>query len=46
MITGDVYGLFAWTFVDFGDEFEVVDRDGEEPKEFFVSFITKVRNLI
>ena len=42
-MAGDVRGLFCSAFVDFGDQFEVLDTDGEEPKEFFVSLITKVR---
>lgn len=37
----DVLGLFSYTFCDFGDEFEVIDPTGEEPKEFFVSNISK-----
>ena len=41
-ISGDVYGVMCWTFCDFGDEFEVVDTDGEEPKDAFISSITKV----
>ncbi|XP_028399059.1 ubiquitin-like modifier-activating enzyme 6 [Dendronephthya gigantea] len=40
-IASDVLGLFSYTFCDFGDEFEVVDRTGEEPKEFFISDISK-----
>lgn len=30
-------------FCDFGDEFEVLDTTGEEPKEIFISNITQVR---
>jgi ubiquitin-activating enzyme E1-like protein 2 len=29
-------------FCDFGDEFEVSDTTGEEPKEIFISNITQV----
>ena len=35
--------MFSWAFCDFGPEFEVLDSTGEEPKEFFVWNITKVR---
>ena len=44
-ITADVYGLFCWTFCDFGDEFEVIDQDGEEAKEILIGNITKVSNF-
>ncbi len=44
-ITADVYGVFCWGFCDFGDSFEVLDTTGEEPKEVFVSKITKVTRL-
>lgn len=30
------------TFTDFGENFEVFDPNGEEPKDVFVSDITKV----
>ena len=42
MVVADVYGVFSWTFCDFGDIFEVVDPDGEEPKQVFISNVTKV----
>ena len=45
-ILSDVYGIFSWSFCDFGDEFEVLDSDGEEPKEFFISGITKSDNAV
>ena len=41
-LTADVYGVFCWAFADFGDAFEVVDVNGEEPKELFISAITMV----
>ena len=41
-ISADVYGVFCSAFVDFGDVFEVVDENGEEPKEVFVGKISKV----
>ncbi|BFY97150.1 hypothetical protein BsWGS_00190 [Bradybaena similaris] len=40
-ISADVFGIFGMTFVDFGDSFEVFDVNGEEPKDVFVSHITK-----
>ncbi|KAK2161943.1 hypothetical protein LSH36_107g04046 [Paralvinella palmiformis] len=41
MIVADVYGVFSWTFCDFGDTFDVVDPNGEEPKQVFISNVTK-----
>lgn len=41
MVVADVYGVFCWTFCDFGDTFDVVDPDGEEPKQVFISNVTK-----
>ncbi|ESN94142.1 hypothetical protein HELRODRAFT_103068 [Helobdella robusta] len=40
-IAADIYGLLCWSFCDFGDSFDVLDPDGEEPKEAFISSITK-----
>ncbi|XP_071498868.1 ubiquitin-like modifier-activating enzyme 6 [Diadema antillarum] len=40
-IAADVYGLFSYCFCDFGDEFSVQDRNGEEPTQTFVADITK-----
>ncbi|XP_064619138.1 ubiquitin-like modifier-activating enzyme 6 [Lineus longissimus] len=40
-IAADVYGVFSSAFCDFGDNFEVLDQNGEEPKEVFISDITK-----
>lgn len=37
----DVYGICARVFCDFGEEFEVSDPTGEEPKEIFIQSITK-----
>ncbi len=34
---GDVYGLFAYSFTDFGAKFDVFDADGEEYKATFIS---------
>ena len=36
---------FCWAFADFGDSFEVFDVNGEEPKELFISSVTKVKNI-
>ncbi|XP_026575375.1 ubiquitin-like modifier-activating enzyme 6 [Pseudonaja textilis] len=40
-ISADVYGIWARLFCDFGDEFEVLDTTGEEPKEIFISNISQ-----
>ena len=45
-ISGEVRGVYCWAFCDFGDDFSVVDTTGEEPKETFISNITKVGLLI
>ena len=44
-ISADVFGVFCWSFVDLGDNFEVFDANGEEPKEFFISMVTKVASV-
>ena len=35
-------GVFSYTFCDFGNQFDVMDIDGEEPVELFIADITKV----
>ncbi|XP_030643913.1 ubiquitin-like modifier-activating enzyme 6 isoform X2 [Chanos chanos] len=40
-ISCDVFGICARVFCDFGDEFEVSDPTGEEPKELFIQNITQ-----
>ncbi|XP_067886540.1 ubiquitin-like modifier-activating enzyme 6 isoform X2 [Heterodontus francisci] len=40
-ISADVYGVFCRVFCDFGDQFEVSDPNGEEPKEIFIQNITQ-----
>ncbi|XP_007423312.1 ubiquitin-like modifier-activating enzyme 6 [Python bivittatus] len=40
-VSADVYGIWARLFCDFGDEFEVLDTTGEEPKEIFISNISQ-----
>ncbi|XP_072319918.1 ubiquitin-like modifier-activating enzyme 6 [Eucyclogobius newberryi] len=37
----DAYGICARVFCDFGEEFEVSDPTGEEPKEMFIQSITQ-----
>ena len=37
-----MYGLVCWAFCDFGDKFEIIDTNGEESKEMFISKISKV----
>lgn len=45
-INADVYGVFGGAFCDFGDHFEVFDTNGEDPKDSFISNITKVTPFI
>ncbi|CAJ0966813.1 unnamed protein product [Ranitomeya imitator] len=40
-ICSDSYGVCSYVFCDFGDEFQVFDTTGEEPKEIFISNITQ-----
>jgi hypothetical protein len=44
-ISADVRGLFTWAFCDFGLDFEIVDKDGEETKEVLISSITQVHSI-
>lgn len=39
-IMADCYGVFARVFNDFGDEFEILDKDGEELLEVMIDNIT------
>jgi hypothetical protein len=41
-ISADVFGVCCGTFCDFGDRFEVMDADGEDPKEILIEKISKV----
>ena len=41
-ISASIFGVFASVFNDFGDTFEVLDKNGEECHEFFISGVTKV----
>lgn len=38
-LMADVYGLFSWSFSDFGENFNVTDPDGEEYPEGYISNI-------
>ncbi|CAL1537293.1 unnamed protein product [Lymnaea stagnalis] len=40
-ISSDVFGILGSAFVDFGENFDIFDPTGEEPKDIFVSDITK-----
>lgn len=40
-ISADVRGAFTWIFCDFGDSFEIHDKDGEENKEVLIGEISK-----
>ncbi|KAM4707570.1 ubiquitin-like modifier-activating enzyme 6 isoform 1-T2 [Discoglossus pictus] len=40
-ISTDTYGICACLFCDFGEEFEVLDTTGEDPKEIFISNVTQ-----
>ncbi|OCU00116.1 hypothetical protein XELAEV_18005901mg [Xenopus laevis] len=40
-ISSEAFGICAYLFCDFGNEFEVTDTTGEEPKEIFISNITQ-----
>ncbi|XP_019732172.1 ubiquitin-like modifier-activating enzyme 6 isoform X2 [Hippocampus comes] len=40
-IACDTYGICVRVFCDFGEEFEVLDPTGEEPKEIFIQSVTQ-----
>jgi len=40
-IAADVRGVFCWTFCDFGQGFEIFDKNGEENKEVLLEMVTK-----
>lgn len=44
-ISGDIRGVFAYAFTDFGDEFTVIDPRGEQPTTYMIEGITKVCQL-
>lgn len=39
-ITADAYGVFTRVFNDFGDKFEVIDKNGEELKDCMIKSIS------
>lgn len=45
-ITAETRGVFCWCFVDFGEKFEVFDKNGEFPKELFISDISREEKAI
>jgi len=40
-LAADTFGVFAWAFADFGPEFVVHDKDGEEHDEILVGNISQ-----
>lgn len=46
LIIADTVGVYCRVFCDFGDEFVVTDRDGEEPAECFIKDINSEKNII
>jgi len=45
-IMSDVYGLFGWCFVDLGNNFEVLDTNGEEYREQFIGSFKIEENTV
>lgn len=45
LIVACTRGLFGQIFCDFGDEFTVYDKTGEQPLSAMISAISKVGNL-
>lgn len=41
----DVRGVFCWAFADFGNQFEVFDKDGEELKEVLIGNVSNVSEI-
>ena len=39
-------GIFGFCFVDFGNEFKVIDQNGKEPLKYYVKSITKAKKGI
>lgn len=39
-LLSDVYGLFGFSFTDFGADYETIDTDGEEYRDMFISKIS------
>ena len=45
-ISTDVYGVFGRVFNDFGNEFEVLDKNGEEQQEVMIESISNAEEGI
>ncbi|KAF2072851.1 hypothetical protein CYY_005828 [Polysphondylium violaceum] len=45
-IVADVYGLNGWVFNDFGLDFKVYDKNGEDNKQVFISHISNEQQAI
>ena len=43
-VSADVNGVFAYVFNDFGANFEVIDKNGEECLELFIQSISNEEN--
>ena len=41
-ISSDVMGVFSYVFCDFGNEFEIFDKDGEESKDILIESVSQV----
>ena len=35
-------GVFSYVFCDFGNEFEIFDKDGEESKDILIESVSQV----
>lgn len=40
-LLSNTFGLFGYSFTDFGQHFQVIDQDGEDYKDVFISKITR-----
>lgn len=45
-MSADVYGPWCRLFNDFGDAFEVIDKNGEDPTEVMIKSITNAEKGI
>jgi ubiquitin-activating enzyme E1 len=46
LVAADVRGVFAYAFSDFGDNFTVIDHNGEQPREMLIEQITQEQEAI
>ncbi|KAL1140470.1 hypothetical protein AAG570_000402 [Ranatra chinensis] len=46
LIIASVRGVFAQVFCDFGENFTVVDKNGEDPGEFMIAGITREKESV